>query len=84
LEKTVKNHLSVGGSAPEPPFVSRSWGLRPQTLAFLLSTNITSLSSSFLALNAFYYPKKKNKITTANVLFLLLTHFCTYFSLQTL
>jgi len=28
--------------------------------------------------------KKKNKITTVDVLLLLLSHFCTYFSLQTI
>jgi len=58
LEKAVKNCLSVGGSAPEPPFASGGWGLRPQIPALLLSPTITSLSSSCLALNAFYYPKK--------------------------
>jgi len=31
LEKTVKVYLSVEGSAPEPPFASGGWGLRPQT-----------------------------------------------------
>jgi len=30
------------------------------------------------------FPSKKSKITTVNVLFLLHSHFCTYFSLQTL
>jgi len=58
LEKTVKNRLSIESSAPEPPFVSGGLGLYTQTSALLLSPTITSLSSSFLALNAFYYPKK--------------------------
>jgi len=31
LEKTVKNRLSVEGSAPKPPFASGGSGLRPQT-----------------------------------------------------
>jgi len=59
FEKICKNRLSVGGSISELPFASGGWGLRPQTPVLLLSPTITSLSSSFLALNAFYYPKKK-------------------------
>jgi len=34
LGKNCKNRLSVGGSAPEPPFASGGWGLRPRTPAF--------------------------------------------------
>jgi len=61
LEKTVKKRLSVGGSVPEIPFASSGWGLRSQTQVLLLSPTITSLSSSFLMLNAFYYPKRGTK-----------------------
>jgi len=57
--KKGKNRLSVGGSALEPPFVSGGWGLRPQAPALLLPLTITTLSSSFLALNSFYYTLKK-------------------------
>jgi len=35
LGKTVKNRLSVGESAPEPPIASGEWGLHPQTPALL-------------------------------------------------
>jgi len=74
--KNVKNRLSVGGSAPEPPLASGIWGLRPQTSALLLPPTITTLSSSFLTLNTVYYPSMKER-------FLILPHFCTYFSLWT-
>jgi len=40
LEKTVKNRLSFGGSAPEPPFASGGWGLRLQIPALLLLPTI--------------------------------------------
>jgi len=62
LEKTVKNCLSVGDSAPEPPLPSGGLGLRLQTPALLLSPTITTLSSSFLALNEFYYHKNGTKL----------------------
>jgi len=42
------------------------------------------LSSSYLTLNAVSLPSKKKKITTVNVLLLILPHFCAYLSLQTL
>jgi len=42
----------------EPPFGSGGWGLRPQTPALLLSPVISTLSSSFLALNVFYSSQK--------------------------
>jgi len=32
LDKTVKYHLSVGGSAPEPLFAFGGWGLRQEKL----------------------------------------------------
>jgi len=54
LEKDVKIHFSVGGSAPEPPLASGGWGVRPPTPAVLLRPTITTLSSSLLALNAVY------------------------------
>jgi len=63
LGKNCKNRLSVEGSAPEPPFASSGWGLRPQTTAFLLPPTITNLSSSFLVLNAFFR-SKENQVTT--------------------
>jgi len=47
-EKNCKNRLSVGGSAPEPPFASGGWGWSPQTPALLLPLTITTLSSAFL------------------------------------
>jgi len=71
LEKDVKNRLSVGETSPESPLASDGWELRPKTLALLLWPAITTLSSSFLALNAVYYLQKG-------------TNFCSYFSLQTL
>jgi len=76
--------LSVGGRALEPPFAFRRPAVCPPAPALLLSLTITTLSSSFLAINAFYHPQKKNKITAVIFLLLLLSHFCTYFSLQTL
>jgi len=39
-----------------PPAVG---GSAPQTPTLLLLLTIVSMSSSFIALNAFYYPKKK-------------------------
>jgi len=60
LEKTVKI-ASAFASGGLPPFAFGGWGLRPQTPALLLSSTITTLSSLFLALNAFYYPKKGTK-----------------------
>jgi len=57
---------------PESPLASGSWGLCPQTPTLLLLLTIVNLSSTFLALNAFYYPQKNNNIITVNVLLLLL------------
>jgi len=83
LEKTVKivsalgapsnTHLpqAAGGSAPRPPVL-------------LLPSTITSLSNSLLVLNASYSAQKITKLTTANVLLLLLPHICTYVLIQTL
>jgi len=56
-EKTVK---IVSASGAEPPFASSSWGFRTQTPALLLPPTITTLSSSFLVLNAFYSAQKRN------------------------
>jgi len=61
LGKNFKNRLSIGGSAPEPPFASGGWGLRLQTTALLLPPTNTALSSSFLVLNAFYSDQKRTK-----------------------
>jgi len=62
LRKNCKNHLSVGGSASEPPIASGGWGLRPQTPALLLPPTITTLTSSlFLVVNAFYSAQKRTK-----------------------
>jgi len=76
----IKNYLNVGGFTPEPPFAPSGWWLRLQTPTLLLLFAIASLSSSFLALNAGLLPSKNNKITTVNVLLLLLPRFRTYFS----
>jgi len=59
-EKTVKI-VSASGSAPETPFASGGWGLRLQTSVLLLLPTITTLSSLFLVLNAFYTAQKRNK-----------------------
>jgi len=59
-------------------------GAQPQTPAFLLPPTITSLSSSFLVLNAFFPLEKEPSNYCKNVLPLLLPHFCTYFLNQTL
>jgi len=60
--------LNSASGAPSPNPRLLPAALRPQTPALLLSPTITSLSSSFLALNAFYYPKKRIEITTAVML----------------
>jgi len=59
FEKKTKNNLSVEGSAPDPLFASGGWWLHPQTPVILLPFTVTILSSSFLTLNAFYYPQKR-------------------------
>jgi len=68
LEKDVRNRLSVGGPAPEPPLASGGWGLGPQTPALFLSPTITTLSSSFLALNAVYYLQKRTNFASSKFL----------------
>jgi len=73
LEKDVENRLSVGGSAAEPPLASGGWGLRPQTPALLLSSTITTLSSSFLALNAVYCLQKSTNFASSKFLQLFFT-----------
>jgi len=62
LKKDVKNRLSVGGSAPELtlPAAARGSVPRPPRYYSRIYT-ITTLSSSFLALNAVYYLQKENK-----------------------
>jgi len=59
--KKYKSRLSVMGSATEPPFASGGWGLHPQTPVLLLPPTITTSSSSFLVLNAFYSAHKRAK-----------------------
>jgi len=49
----LKNAYFIAST--EPPLASGGWGLRSQTPALLLPPTITTLSSSFLALNAVYY-----------------------------
>jgi len=73
LEKSCKNLLSV------PPFSSGGWELCPQTPKMLLPPAITTLSSSSLTHNTLYCPLKEEKITTVNVLLLLLSHFLNLF-----
>jgi len=87
LEKDVKYRFSVGCSAPEPPLASGGWGIRPQTPALLLPPTITTLSSSFLALNVYYYliiTTYFKIITFKKEQIFYLQNFCGYFSLQTL
>jgi len=54
-KKNCKNHLSIGGSAPEPLLASGGYP------ALSLPPTITTLLSSFLWLNAFYYPQTSAK-----------------------
>jgi len=49
LEKSCKIAAVSGGSAPEPPMASGSWGLRPQNPAFLLPLTDIDCRSTFLA-----------------------------------
>jgi len=56
LEKYVKNRL-----CPRTPVGLRRQGAPPSDPALLPLPTITTLSSSFLALNAVYYVQKKNK-----------------------
>jgi len=68
LEKDVKNRFSIGGLAPKPPLASGGRGLRPQTPTLLLPPTITTLSSSFLALNAVYYLQKRTNFAYSKFL----------------
>jgi len=83
-EKKGKNRLSVGGMRPQTPVDLRRLGgsaLRPPH--WLLPPNVTTLSSSFLALNAFYYiQKRKNNYSTSSafVSFAILHLFFTSYS----
>jgi len=74
LEKTVKNRLSVGAPPPNPR-------LLPESVPVVTSAYYYSFVDFVLSLKCVLLPSKNNKITTVNVLFLLLSHFCTYFSL---
>jgi len=76
LEKTVNNRFSVGGSSPERPFASGS--PNPGVFALAYYYNFVKFISS---VKCVLLLSKRNKITTVNVLFLLLPHL--YFSLQT-
>jgi len=58
-EKKCKNRLSVEGGASERPLAFVGWELRAQTPVLLLPSIVTTLSSSFLALNAFVIYKKR-------------------------
>jgi len=69
-KKSSKNRLSVGGSAPRPP--------RCYSRLLLLLCRVCSSAKCI------FFRSKKNQVTTANVLPLLLLHFCTYFLIKTL
>jgi len=71
-----KNCLSVECSALDlRPLASGGAELHPQTPALLLPHTITTLSSSFLAVNAVYYFEKRTNFASSKLLQL--------FSLQT-
>jgi len=71
-------------------FLSRNLNLNiikmasPPDPALLLPPTVTTLSCAFLAQNCFNCFRNRTKVTTANVLLLLLPRFFAYFSLQTL
>jgi len=83
LEGAFKKSPQRRGLRPRTSFASGGCGFRPQTPALLLLPTITTLSSLFLALNAFYYPKKGTKNYSKCSVFAS-SALCTYFSLQTL
>jgi len=59
-KKCKKNCLSIGGSTLEPPLVSDGWGLAPRLPRCYSPSSITTLSSSFLALNVVYYTSRSH------------------------
>jgi len=68
-----KNHCSVGGRASRSPCCySHLYCYKFVPVYFVSSAKCV------------LFPSKKNKITTVNVLPLILPHFCTYFSHQSL
>jgi len=73
LEKDIKNRLSKGGSAPEPPLASGDWGIRPQTPALLLPHTITTLSKFISSTKCGLLPSKKNKFASSKFLQLFFT-----------
>jgi len=74
LGKKCKN-LLVGSSAPEPPFASDEWGLRPQTSALLLPLAITTLIVPFLRRRHFISLKERKNIYS-NVMLCFFRTFC--------
>jgi len=68
--RNYKNRHSVGGSVPEPPLASSSWGA-PTLLLLPTITNFVK----FVSCQCVYLLSKKNKITTVNVLLLFLPRF---------
>jgi len=77
-EKTGKNHLSIGGSAPNPCLPPAAGDSAPRPTCCSSRLYITAFVKCIL------FRSKKNQVTTANVLPLLLLHFCTYFLIKTL
>jgi len=76
LEKNCKNRLSVGSSAPEPPFMLPSAGGSapgPSVVTPAFYYDFVELYSTAIH---FITLEKKQKIITVNVLLLLLLHFC--------
>jgi len=72
LEKSWKNCLSIGSSAPNPSFASGGWGLHSQTPMLSHPPTITTLSNSFLM-----HPQRK--ITEVNVCFCFISTFAPIF-----
>jgi len=68
-------------AASGDPLLEPRWPLVPRPT--LLLPAITTLSSSISSVKCVFLLSKEIK-TIVNVLVLLLLHFCTYFSLQTL
>jgi len=68
LDQRMLKNAYFGGKTVKvvSAFASGGWALRPQTLALLLPPAITTLSSLFLVLNAFYSAHKKKQVNTAN------------------
>jgi len=75
--------LSASGVPPPNPRLLRWLGAPPPDSRVVTSAYYYSFVKFISRGNAFYYLQKKNKITTLNLLFWLLPHFFTYFSLQT-